>query len=48
MTKNGLNKGNVLHELYHHIVEVNGWSKNERIEEREADQYAYRILRIKA
>ena len=39
-TKRGLKKRNVLHELYHHIVEVNGLEMSEAKEEREANRYA--------
>lgn len=43
-TKRGLNKSNVLHELYHHIAYVNEWNLSERREEIEANEYA-RILK---
>jgi len=43
-TKKGLNKRNVLHELYHHIVYVNDWVMDERMEERKANTYARRVL----
>jgi hypothetical protein len=39
-TKKGLKKRNVLHELYHHIVEVRGLNMKERVEERQANRYA--------
>jgi hypothetical protein len=39
-TKIGLNKRNVLHELYHHIAYVEGWDMSDRKEEGEADKYA--------
>lgn len=39
-TKRGLNKRNVLHELYHHIVEVKGLDMPSRKEESEANRYA--------
>ena len=42
--KRGLNKHNVLHELYHHIAEVNELNMTERIEERCADRYARDFL----
>ena len=32
-TKRGLNKRTSLHELHHHIVEVNGLEMSEKIEE---------------
>lgn len=39
-TKKGLNKRNVLHELYHHIVEAEGLEMSARREESEANKYA--------
>ncbi len=39
-TRRGLKKRNVLHELYHHVVEVNGLEMNETEEERQANRYA--------
>jgi hypothetical protein len=39
-TKRGLNKSNVLHELYHHLAYVKNWEMPLRKEEREADTYA--------
>lgn len=44
-TKIGLNKSNVLHELYHHIAYVTEWDMGERREEREANKYAGKVLR---
>jgi len=44
-TKRGMNKRNVLHELYHHIVENKGLEISEKIEEREADSYAKLLLK---
>jgi len=44
-TKRGLNKSNVLHELYHHLAYVDGWEMSERREEMEADRYARKVLR---
>jgi hypothetical protein len=44
-TKRGLNKSNILHELYHHLTYVNDWNMSERSEEREADKYARNVLR---
>lgn len=38
--KKGLNKFNVLHELYHHIAYVNGWEMSLRKEEKEANKYS--------
>jgi hypothetical protein len=45
-TKRGLNKRNVLHELYHHIVELYGLEMPSRKEEKHANQYARKVLRI--
>ena len=39
-TKRGLNKRTVLHELYHHLVYVNGLDMPQRMEERRAGSYA--------
>jgi hypothetical protein len=44
-TKRGLNKPNVLHELYHHLAYVNDWSMSERREESEANRYARKVLK---
>jgi len=45
-TKKGLNKGNVLHELYHHIVNNNeGLEISEKKEEREARKFVRKIMR---
>jgi hypothetical protein len=44
-TKKGLNKRNVLHELYHHVVENNGLEMSEKIEEMEANRFANEIMR---
>ena len=44
-TKKGLNKRNVLHELYHHIVEVNGIEMTSRKEEREARRFAGGVMK---
>jgi hypothetical protein len=44
-TKRGLNKSNILHELYHHLAYVNEWEMSERREETEANEYARKILR---
>ena len=44
-TKKGLNKRNVLHELYHHIVANMGFELPESTEEREADRFANRIIK---
>jgi hypothetical protein len=44
-TRKGLNKRNVLHELYHHIVENNGLEMSEKIEEMEANRFARKVMR---
>lgn len=38
-TKRGLNKRNVLHELYHHLVYVNGFKMTKTTEEKAANSY---------
>jgi hypothetical protein len=43
-TKRGLNKCNVLHELYHHLVYVNGLEMSATKEERAANSYAKDFL----
>ena len=42
-----LNKRNVLHELYHHIAENKELDVSERKEEREANMFARKVLRMK-
>lgn len=44
-TKRGLNKSNVLHELYHHLAYLNEWEMSERREEIEANKYSSKILK---
>jgi len=44
-TKKGLNKQNVLHELYHHIVDVIGIEIREKKEETEARLFARGVLK---
>ena len=44
-TKKGLNKRNVLHELYHHIVENNGLEMSERREEMEANLFVREVMK---
>jgi hypothetical protein len=44
-TKRGLNKSNVLHELYHHLAYINEWSMSEREEEREANWFTRKVLK---
>jgi hypothetical protein len=45
LTKKGLNRRNVLHELYHHLAYVNDWDVSEGKEERQANRYARKVLR---
>ena len=42
-TKKGMKKRNVLHELYHHIVNNKGLKISERKEEREARRFAREV-----
>lgn len=42
--KKGLKKRTVLHKLYHHLVEAKGWDIPDRIEERDARNYARDFL----
>jgi len=44
-TKKGLRKRNVLHELYHHIVNNKGLEISEKKEEREASRFAGEVLK---
>jgi hypothetical protein len=44
-TKKGLTKRTVLHEFYHHLIETKGLELPERTEEKEANDYAKRLLR---
>ena len=39
-TKRGLGKRTVLHELYHHLVYVEGLELSQRMEEKTANKYA--------
>jgi len=43
-TKRGLKKRTVLHEFYHHLVKMKGLELPEQIEERQANNYAKRLL----
>ena len=43
-TKRGLNKRTIMHELYHHLVYVNGLEMPKTIEERAANNYARDFL----
>jgi len=44
-TKKGLSKKNVLHELYHHIVENKSLEMSRRKEEREASRFVREITK---
>lgn len=44
-TREGLKKRIVLHELYHHLVNVKGYELQGRIEEKEANSYSGDFLR---
>lgn len=44
-TKRGLKKRNVLHELYHHVLEARGTEMLEKEEEKEASLFAREVLR---
>lgn len=44
-TRKGLKKRNVLHELYHHVVEVNGIEMTSRKEEKEACWFAGEVIK---
>jgi hypothetical protein len=43
-TKRGLTKRIILHELYHHLVEMSGYELQNRIEEKQANNYARDFL----
>lgn len=45
-TKRGLKKRTVLHELYHHLVEVKDSQMPLRKEERDANSYARDFLKV--
>jgi len=38
-------KGDVLHELYHHLVEAKGLKVKRKDEERQADEFARKVVR---
>jgi len=42
--KMGLNKRNVLHEFYHHLVHVFDWNLTQNKEERKANWYSKVIM----
>jgi hypothetical protein len=43
-TRRGLTRRTVLHELYHHLIYVNGLEMSQRIEEKAASSYARDFL----
>jgi hypothetical protein len=43
-TKSGLNRKNILHEFYHFLVDMKGLEMSAREEEKEANNYAKRLL----
>ena len=45
-TRTGLEKRTVLHEMYHHLIEVNELDLLSEVEEKEADNYARTFLRL--
>jgi len=45
-TKSGLNRQNVLHELYHHIIDNLELEIPEKKEEREAERFANRVMKM--
>jgi len=44
-TKKGLKKRNVIHELYHHIVENKGLEMSERKEEMAANVFVRNVMK---
>jgi len=44
-TKKGLNRRNVLHELYHHVVEEMGIEMSEKKEERMANLFVREVMK---
>jgi hypothetical protein len=44
-TRRGLNKSNVLHELYHHLAYVKNWGMPLKKEEKEASDYSRIVLK---
>jgi hypothetical protein len=43
--REGLKRRIVLHELYHHLVEIKGYKLQNRIEEKEANNYTREFLK---
>ena len=46
-TKRGLTKRTVLHELYHHLVDVRGHELPNGVEEKNANRYAREFLKCR-
>jgi hypothetical protein len=44
-SKRGLNRRNVLHEFYHHLIEMNMFEISIRKEENEANSYSRELLK---
>jgi len=44
-TKKGLKKRNVLHELFHHVLEAKGIEMSERKEERLASAFVREVMK---
>jgi hypothetical protein len=44
-SKRSLNKRNVLHEFYHHLVETKRLEISERLEEKQANAYANELVK---
>lgn len=44
-TRKGLTKRTVLHEFYHHLVDVKGWDLPSMSEENDANRYAREFLK---
>jgi hypothetical protein len=44
-SKRSLNKSNVLHEFYHHLVEAKGLEMSESVEEKQANAYASGLVK---
>jgi len=43
--KRGLNKRNILHEFYHHLVNVFNWDMIIKLEERKANNYVIVLMK---
>jgi hypothetical protein len=44
-TQKGLKRRTVLHEFYHHLVEMKGLELPERVEEKQANSYASEFVK---